>query len=262
MWRSHQVAVVIPAYQEEVLLPVTLKSLPAWLDAVIVVDDASQDQTADVALNMRSALSSVPHFHVIRCASNGGVGKAISIGYQKAIDLQMDIAVVVGADSQMDASEMPRLLDACIQGADYVKGNRLTHETVRECMPKMRYWGNRILSYLTGKIMGVPHLSDAQCGYTAVRLSIFKHVNLQKLYPRYGFPNDLLLKLALCNAKITQVPVTPIYANEQSKLRIPKVIFPILGVLLRGYLRKIRACKHPVTSTLVFEDDIRSKEYE
>jgi dolichol-phosphate mannosyltransferase len=262
MWGFHQVAVVIPAYQEEILLPITLRSLPSWIDAVIVVDDASQDQTADVALELRSTLSSVSHFHVIRCATNGGVGKAICIGYQKAIDLQMDIAVVVGADAQMDAREMPRLLDACIQGADYVKGDRLSHVTVKECMPKMRYWGNRVLSYLTGKIMGVPHLSDAQCGYTAIRLSVFKHIDLHMLYPRYGFPNDLLLKLAVCNAKITQVPVTPIYANEQSKLRIPKVIVPILGVLLRGYIRKMKACKHSVSSNLGFKDDIRSKEYE
>jgi glycosyltransferase involved in cell wall biosynthesis len=240
MWRGSRVAVVIPAFREERLLPTTLRGLPEWVDEVVVVDDASDDGTRAAALACAGSVGgSRTRLHVLTLPRNGGVGRAILTGYAEAARLGAQWAVVVGADAQMDPREMHLLLAPLEEGADYVKGERFSHPDVRARMPAARYWGNRALSWLTGLIAGLPELKDSQCGYTALRLSRLSALPLERLYPRYGFPNDLLLRLAEAGARVESVPVTPIYGTEVSKLSIPKVILPISWILLRGLGRRI-----------------------
>ena len=240
MWRGLRVAVVIPAYREERLLPVTLQALPEWVDDVVVVDDASDDATSEVAHAQRNALASADTtLYVERLEVNRGVGHAIVRGYMFAAEKGADVAVVMGADAQMCPKEMPRLLEAISRGADYAKGERFSHPEVRARMPKARYWGNRALSLATALIAGLPELRDAQCGYTALRLSALKNLPLSELYPRYGFPNDLLFRLVEVGARVEQVPVSPIYGSEQSKLSIPRVTLPLLWILTRGLTRRL-----------------------
>ena len=239
MWSNLRVAVVIPAYREERLLPVTLMGLPSWLDEVVVVDDASDDLTAQVAQNLEPELAERGlRLTVIRQAVNGGVGSAILRGYAVAIELGATVAVVMGADAQMDPSELPILLEAIRCGADYAKGERFSHPEVKARMPLVRYCGNHVLSAMTGLIAGLPGLRDAQCGYTALKLSALSGLPMDRIYPRYGFPNDLLLRLVESGARIEQVPVSPIYGSEQSKLSIPRVIGPLLWILARGVARR------------------------
>lgn len=239
MWAGLRIAIVIPAFREERLLPLTLTRLPQWVDEVVVVDDASDDQTAEVARALTDVFKAQnTRLTVIQQRVNGGVGSAILKGYHVASELGASVAVVVGADAQMDAQEMPLLLEAIKRGADYAKGERFSHPEVRHRMPRIRYWGNRALSYMTGAIAGLPNLRDAQCGYTALRLAHLRMLPLEQIYPRYGFPNDLLLRLVESGAKIEQVPVSPIYDTEQSKLSIPRVIGPLLWILARGLARK------------------------
>ena len=242
MLQGIRVAVVIPAYQEERLLPQTLCHLPTWIDEVIVIDDASIDRTSEVAwesaFESMSKSKNMTSFHVLRCQHNGGVGRAITLGYLAAQRLNTEVAVVVGADAQMDPNEMESLLQGIIRGADYVKGERFSHPEVRSRMPWVRYWGNRVLSKMTGYIAGDSSLPDAQCGYTALRLSWLAHIQIEHLYPRYGFPNDLLLRLINAGAKVQHLPVTPIYESECSKLSIPRVVIPLIWLLFRAALRR------------------------
>ncbi|MBM4291369.1 MAG: glycosyltransferase [Deltaproteobacteria bacterium] len=241
MWGGARVAVVIPAYREERLLPTTLRGLPAWVDEVVVVDDASDDGTRAAALACAGGVGGAhTRLHVLTLPRNGGVGRAILTGYAEAARLGAAVAVVVGADAQMDPGEMGRLLSALDAGADYVKGERFSHPEVRARMPAARYWGGRALSLLTGLVAGLPALTDAQCGYTALRLSLLSALPVDALYPRYGFPNDLLLRLSEAGARVATVPVTPIYGSEVSKLSIPRVILPILWILARGAARRLR----------------------
>ena len=113
MYQEFTVAVVIPAYQEECLIGTTLKGLPTWVDEVIVIDDASYDQTSKKV----SALYDILPFplHLIQHTHNQGVGQSILDGYKKAFQLKCDVAVVMGADAQMDPLEMPALLDHIVQ---------------------------------------------------------------------------------------------------------------------------------------------------
>ncbi len=235
MYRGARIAVVIPAHNEARLLPVTLSTLPSFVDHVVVVDDASQDETAQVARDFITQ-----PIDLITLSVNQGVGGAIRTGYRRALDLGADIAVVVGADAQMAPEEMSSLCDPIIEGeADYVKGDRLGHPDVRNLMPRMRFWGNWALTFMTRAACGAWHLRDSQCGYTAISKKALSALPLESLYPRYGFPNDLIGRLMEQGARIADRPVTPIYGEEQSEIRICKVVFTISGLLARIWVRRL-----------------------
>lgn len=240
MYRGLTVGVVIPAHDEARLLPVTLAGVPRFVDQIIVVDDASSDGTAEAARRARFDV------HVARHRQNRGVGAAIVTGYREALRRGVDVAVVMGADAQMDPDEMPRLLDPIAEGeADYVKGDRLGHPEVRQRMPLVRWLGNHALSWLTCRATGYRGLRDSQCGYTAISRSALARLPLDALYPRYGFPNDVLSHLSVLHARVVDRPVTPIYGDERSGIRIPRVVGPILGILARATVRRLSRSKRP-----------------
>lgn len=234
-----RVAVVIPAYREATLLPRTLAGIPAWILYIIVVDDGSPDDTARVA---EAAAASDPRIDVVRLGQNQGVGRAIVTGYARAVALGAEVMVVMAADDQMDPADLPAVLAPITSGrADYVKGERLRHVEAHR-MPPIRRLGTRALAHLTGWASGLRGLEDTQCGYTAMRRETFLALAPvhDLLFPRYGYPNDLLIRLAEIDARVAQVTVRPVYADEVSGLRIHRVIVPISGILLRGAARRAR----------------------
>jgi len=234
VFQDFRVAVVIPAYNEELLIARTVGRVPDFVDYVVVVDDASADHThiaAAAALNGRPSA-------VLRLKQNQGVGRAISSGYRAAIAAGADVIVVMAGDDQMDPADLPLVLAPIVEGrADYVKGNRLAHPMAQE-MPKVRRFGTHILARVTGVVAGLSELDDSQCGYTAITALAVHRVDLDRVYPRYGYPNDLLIRLSEAGLRIAQVPVRPVYADEVSGLAIHKVILPISTILLRGAARK------------------------
>ncbi len=235
MFENARVAVVVPAYREAKILPRTLARIPDYVDWIIVVDDGSPDQTFNVAHAFAQAN---PRVTVLRLGFNYGVGRAITEGYRRAMQLGADVIAVMAADDQMDPADLPSLLKPVIRNtADYAKGNRLIHHEAR-AMPPVRRAGTRLLARLTGYVAGISDLDDAQCGYTAICTKMLHRLPLDDIYPRYGYPNDMLLRLAENGARITQPTVRPVYADEISGLSVPKIIMPISGILLRGALRR------------------------
>ena len=235
MYRKRTVAVVIPAHNERRLLPKTLAGIPAFVDAVFVVDDGSEDGTSEV-----SALSADHRVSLIIHSENRGVGASIVSGYKQALLQRFQMVVVVGADAQMDMSEMHTLLDPLVDGlGDYAKGDRMSHPEVWSRMPLIRLLGNRVLTFMTRFSSGYRDLHDAQCGYTAINHETLGRLPLDELYPRYGFPNDLLAKLGELNATLIERDVTPIYASESSGIRIGRVAFPIFWLILRSGFRRL-----------------------
>lgn len=243
MHRGHEVAVVVPAFNEERLVGETVATLPDWVDRILVVDDASSDATAQVACAEGSRRAG---FELLRHGANRGVGAAICTGYRRAREHGCDLTVVVGADRQMDPADLPALLAPLIEGqADYAKGNRLCWPGVREVMPRVRWLGNWALTWLTRPVSGLWHVTDSQCGYTAITRDALARVPLEQLYPRYGYPNDLLAWLGSLRLRVVDVPVRPVYATEASGIRVTRVVAPLLGLLTRSFVRRIRQRLRP-----------------
>lgn len=229
------IAVVVPAYNEEKLLPRTLASIPAWVDQIIVVDDASQDNTASLAASLeRSGL--FVHQH----PQNKGVGAAITTGYRIALQKGADIVAVMAGDAQMDPADLDQLLLPLLQGkADYAKGDRLSHPEVFQVMPWSRLFGSFALSLITRPLSGYWRLSDSQCGYTAITKEALHRLDLDGLYPRYGYPNDLLIQLGARKLRVVDVTVRPVYGEEVSGFRPLTVAPKILFVLGRSTARRL-----------------------
>jgi len=232
------IVVVVPAYEEEERIGRVISGLPSSVGAVIVVDDASRDRTSEVA-----RLSGDSRVEVIRHAENRGVGAAIVTGYRRALERtsnDTDAFVVMAGDGQMDPRDLPALVAPITSGeAGYVKGERFSAPDVRTVMPVFRRLGGEVLSRLTSRAIGVP-ITDSQCGYTALSRRACSQLDLDGLYPRYGYPNDLLGQLAARGIPIREVPVRPIYAGEESKLRAWHVP-TITRLIARAWLRRARA---------------------
>jgi hypothetical protein len=138
---SKKIGVVIPAYNEEKLIKITVDGIPPYISRIYVINDASTDSTAKVLESIKDS-----RLHVITHEVNQGVGAAILHGYKRALKENMDIIVVMGGDNQMNPDQLPKLLMPVIQGkADYTKGNRLMSKEFRGGMSKWRLFGNSIL---------------------------------------------------------------------------------------------------------------------
>lgn len=237
MYRSLRVAVVIPAFNERRAIGETIATVPPFVDDIIVIDDCSTDDTqlqAELAAARRERPSGV---EVIRHAQNGGVGRAITTGYRRAIAIGADVAVVMAGDGQMDPFDLPALLDPIADGtADYVKGNRFLHPEVWTAMPAARIVGNVVLSAATRVTSGYHHVFDSQCGYTAASRAALEAVDLDGVFPRYGYPNDILSRLHAAELRVVDVCVRPIYGPHwTSGIHLGNAIHPIPWVLLRSW---------------------------
>ncbi len=231
MRAGKRVAVIVPAHDEQERIQLTLQAIPAWVDHVVVVDDASRDDTARC---VRAVLSE--RVELVRHGVNRGVGAAIVTGYRRALARGADVLVVMAGDNQMDPADLPALLQPVLDGqADYVKGNRFRHSEA-DRMPIERRVGSASLAWLTRALTGLS-VDDTQCGYTALTAHAARALPLSELWPRYGYPNDLLGMCPSRGVRVHEVPVRPVYAGEKSGLR-PWHILSIAWVAARRTLRE------------------------
>jgi glycosyltransferase involved in cell wall biosynthesis len=227
---QRRIAVVVPARDEARHIERVLASMPAFVDHVVVVDDGSRD---DTAVRARAAGA-----RVLAHGESRGVGAAIASGYRIA-RRHADVVAVMAGDGQMDPDDLRAVVIPVVRGAaDYVKGNRLAHTDVVH-MPLARRAGTTLLGWLTALAIGVP-LGDSQCGYTAIAAHAIDAIDLDALWPRYGYPNDLLAALAAQRFLVTEVTVRPVYRDEASGLR-PWHVATIGWLIGRAAWRRTRA---------------------
>jgi glycosyltransferase involved in cell wall biosynthesis len=239
MYRDKTIAVIVPAYNEEKLIGRVLKTIPPFIDHIVVVDDASLDQTGEV---VKAQQQEDPRIIYTRHTRNEGVGGAIVTGYKWARDNEVCISVVMAGDAQMDPKDLPKLLDPLVGGeVDYSKGNRLFTGKAWRVIPKARYLGNAVLSFLTKIASGYWHVADSQSGYAAVTLEVLKTIDLDSIYRRYGMPNDFLVRLNVYHFRVRDVSVNPIYGiGEHSGIKIYKVLFTLSFLLLKLFLWRLK----------------------
>jgi glycosyltransferase involved in cell wall biosynthesis len=218
----------------------TVRSVPGFVDHVVVVDDASSDATFRAASRMRRK-GGRRMLEVVRHGANRGVGAAIVTGYARALALGADVAAVMAGDGQMDPADLPRLIDPIAAGrADYVKGNRFRSREVLRVMPLARLVGNVALSLATKVTSGYFGLFDSQCGYTAATRRALEAIDVERTFPRYGYPNDLLARLHAAGMRVEDAPVRAVYGPAwRSGISLGTVIYPISFVLLRSWLRRL-----------------------
>ena len=242
MYQEHRVTVVIPAHNEELLIERVVDGIPPYVDHVIVVDDASTDRTRERLETLKARHGD--RLIVVLHPLNQGVGGAIVTGYETALKLsgEKHLVAVMAGDAQMDPEDLPKLLAPCARGeVHYAKGNRLITGEAWKIIPRTRYLGNAVLSLLTKIASGYWHVADSQTGYTVVTAEALAVLQLHRLYPRYGFPNHLLVELNNYDFKVRDVPIRPVYnVGEISGIRLHKVIPTISWLLFRCYFWRMK----------------------
>ena len=237
MLDGKRVAVVVPAFDEERLIGTTLSGIPDFVDRILVIDDASRDGTAE-----RARASGDPRVEVVSHERNQGVGAAILTGYRRALGEGIDVVCVMAGDNQMDPADLEAIAGPVARGeVDYAKANRLFTGRAWELIPHTRYLGNAVLSLLTKIASGYWHVADSQSGYTAIGHSTLELLDLDRIYARYGFPNDMLVHLNVINARVRDIPSRPVYGvGETSGIRLGRVIPAISWLLTKAFFWRMR----------------------
>ncbi|MDX6488567.1 MAG: hypothetical protein QOK13_1182, partial [Gaiellaceae bacterium] len=237
MLEGKTVAVVVPAYNEERLIAETIAGIPDFVDRIVVVDDKSRDATVE-----RARAAGDPRVEVVVHEKNQGVGAAIVTGYKRALAERIDVTAVMAGDNQMDPAELESLAGPVARGElDYAKANRLFTGQAWQIMPRHRYLGGAMLSFLTKIASGYWHVADSQAGYTALGLPTLQALDLERVYRRYGFPNDLLVHLNVVNARVRDFPSRPIYGvGERSGIKLKSVVPKISWLLVKGFFWRLR----------------------
>jgi glycosyltransferase involved in cell wall biosynthesis len=239
MYKNNSIAVVVPAYNEETQIAHVINTMPSIVDKIVIVNDCSKDGTSCVIRQHPEYSGKVI---LLEHEKNQGVGGAIATGYKWVRDNGCDVAVVMAGDGQMAPEDLPAILDPVVDGqADYTKGNRLVTGEAFKKIPKIRFFGNSILSLLTKIASGYWHVADSQTGYTAINRSALEEINWDQMFKRYGQPNDLLVKLNVAEMRVIDVPIEPVYnIGEKSGIKIHKVIFSIGSLLVRLFFWRLK----------------------
>ena len=239
MYKGSSIVVVVPAYNEEHLIGRVIETMPSFVDRIVVVNDASTDNTREI---VESLIGKHSNLVLVNHQTNEGVGGAIATGYKWTRDSGYDVAVVMAGDAQMDPSDLPMLLDPVVMGeADYSKGNRLIYANAVEDIPRVRFVGNAVLSLLTKIASGYWHVADSQTGYTAINKKALSVIDWDRMFKRYGQPNDVLVKLNVHSFRVQDVPIKPVYdVGEVSGIKIRKVVFSISWLLCKLFFWRLK----------------------
>lgn len=238
MYRNIKVAVVIPCYNEEKLIERTISTLPASVDYIIAVNDASNDKTLDVLKSIKKSNKKV---HVIDNTQNGGIGYSLKTGFEYAIKNTDATAIgIVSGDAQCDPEYVEPMLDDFIdRNCDYVKGNRFFQREALKSMPGYRRFGNIFISLLTKFSTGYYSISDTTMGFGFLRRNILEQVDFTLVKNRYDYENSMLIALSIANARIKDHAVPAIYGDEQSTIDFWPTVGRVLRVIWVGYWQRI-----------------------
>ncbi len=242
MFEGANIGVVVPCYNEEVLIAQVIETMPDFVDRIYVVDDLSTDDTVKTV--QRFVERAPERVKLIQHKENQGVGGAIATGYKVALAEQMDVTAVMAGDAQMDPADLPALLRPVVRDeCDYAKGNRLFTGDAWRIIPRVRYLGNSMISLLTKIASGYWHVADSQSGYTAINLKALQTIDWDVMFKRYGQPNDLLVRLNIYNFRVHDITVRPIYnIGEKSGIKpirmIPQLAWLITKLFFFRMLQK------------------------
>lgn len=235
MPEDHKIAVVIPAYRAAAQVATVIRGVPDWIKRIYVIDDACPEHSGDAA-----KAAGDPRVMVLRRQQNGGVGAAVKTGYRQALADGFDVVVKMDADDQMDPAYLQALLKPILADrADYTKGNRFRDLKALRQMPRVRLFGNSVLTFLVKAASGYWQMMDPTNGYTAINRDALERLELDRVSDGYFFESDMLIRLNIAGAVAEDVAIPARYGDEQSSLHIPSIMPVFIYRLIRGMGKRI-----------------------
>jgi len=226
MLQQKKIVVVLPAYNAALTLERTYKEIPLDIvDEVILVDDASQDNTLEVGLRLGIR-------HIISHDRNKGYGGNQKTCYQRALELKADIVVMLHPDYQYTPRLIPAMCSIIAQGVyPVVLGSRiLGRGALKGGMPLYKYFFNRVLTLIQNILMG-QKLSEYHTGYRAFSAEVLSRIDFQGNSDGFVFDNELLAQICMKGYEIAEVICPTAYFPEASSIRLWSSIVYGWGVL-------------------------------
>lgn len=233
---THKIAVVIPSYKVTAHIAKVVEAIGEECARIYIVDDKCPDGSGRFVEEHISDSRVKVLYH----SENQGVGGAVLTGYAAAIADGMDVIVKVDGDGQMDPSLIMNFAAPILANeADYTKGNRFYDLEEISAMPKIRIFGNAVLSLMNKFSSGYWDLFDPTNGYTAIHASVAKLLPAKKISKRYFFETDMLFRLNTLRAVVLDVPMSAKYGDEVSGLKISQIVGEFLAKHVRNTGKRI-----------------------
>lgn len=230
------VAVVIPCYRVKNKVLSVIAGIGNEVDTIICVDDFCPDESGKHIQANCSDLRVTVLFNPV----NLGVGGALVCGYKKALEIGCDIIVKIDGDGQMNPSLIPLFINPLLEAkADYTKGNRFTKPEDFNTMPRVRLFGNAVLSLFSKPSTGYWKTLDPTNGFTAIHSSVLRLLPLEMIDKRYFFETDMLHHLRNVDACVIDIPMTAVYADEKSNLNWNSVLLEFLFKHIRNTFSRL-----------------------
>lgn len=234
--RAPRLAVVIPCYRVSRTILDVIAGLGPDVDEIHVVDDACPEHSG--ALVTRECAD--PRVRVLTHEVNQGVGGAMVTGYRAALAGAADIVVKVDGDGQMDGASVADLVQPIVDGAaDYAKGNRFHEIEHLRTMPRVRLFGNSLLSLVAKVASGYWNVMDPTNGFTAIHRDALEMLPLDKLDHGYFFESDMLFRLYTIRAVVRDVPLPARYRGEASSLSVGRVALAFPGKYFGAAVKRV-----------------------
>lgn len=226
MYLNKKVVVVLPAYNAALTLEKTVKEIPFNLvDELVLVDDASRDNTTEVAKELGIR-------HIIRHEANKGYGGNQKTCYRKALELGADIVVMLHPDYQYT----PKLITAMVSiiGQDLypvVFGSRILGKgALKGGMPLYKYVSNRFLTFTQNLLMD-QKLSEYHTGYRAFSAEVLRRIDFSPNSDDFIFDNEMIAQIFYHGFEIAEVTCPTKYFEEASSINFRRSMTYGLGVL-------------------------------
>jgi dolichol-phosphate mannosyltransferase len=231
-----RIAVVIPSYRVKPHILEVLGRIGPEVSRIYVVDDRCPESSGDhVEANCRD-----PRVRVLRHEVNQGVGGATMSGMRQAVADGAEVILKIDGDGQMDPALIPRFVRPILEGrADYAKGNRFHHIEDVRAMPRVRLFGNAVLSFMAKISTGNWGIFDPTNGYLAIHGRVAALLPWDKIERRYFFESDLLYHLYNLRAVVIDVPMRAVYGEERSGLKPAAMLLPFLAKHARNFAKRI-----------------------
>lgn len=226
MLNGKKIIVVLPAYNAALTLEKTYNEIPFDIvDDVVLVDDASRDNTSEIGLKLGIK-------HIIRHEKNKGYGGNQKTCYHKALELGADIIIMLHPDYQYT----PKLIHSMAGIIAYdvypvVLGSRILGKgALKGGMPMYKYISNRVLT-LTQNILMNQKLSEYHTGYRAFSKEVFTKINIEANSDDFVFDNQMLAQIFYAGYEIGEITCPTKYFDEASSINFSRSVKYGLGVL-------------------------------
>lgn len=225
VYQDKKVIVVMPAYNAALTLEKTVREIPEWVDEIILTDDASKDNTVEVAQSLGIK-------HIMRHDVNRGYGGNQKTCYNKALELGGDIVIMLHPDYQYTPKLIPSMVNLIAQDLyPVVLGSRiLGNGALKGGMPWYKYVANRLLTFTQNIFVG-QKLSEYHTGYRAFSKEALKAIDYEQNSDDFIFDNQMLAQLIYKGFEIAEVTCPTKYFEEASSINLKRSSIYGLGCL-------------------------------